>query len=197
LLGLKSLPSADALGDWLRRLGKSKTGINALAQVNKSVLRGALHNCKQVTLDIDATPILSSKADAKYTYLKERGYMPMVGHIEQTGQIVSMQFRRGNTPPAKANLEFIKQCEFALPGGVHVSKLRIDAAGYQAAILDYATERGIEFAIRAKMSGELRQMILSQDESSWKPVIGRDGTPSDSQSNCRMIHLMNHRHPSP
>lgn len=31
ILGLNSLPSPDALGDWLRRLGKAKVGINALS----------------------------------------------------------------------------------------------------------------------------------------------------------------------
>ena len=191
VLGLKTLPSADALGDWLRRLGKSKVGINALAQINKRLLSAALHDCKKVTLDIDATAVLTDKSDAKYTYLKERGYMPMVGHIEEVSQIVSMQFRRGNVPPAKDNLGFIKQCVSALPSGVSLSKLRIDAAGYQATILDYAFDHNIEFAIRAKMSRELRKMIVSHAESDWQPVMMRDGTLSEHESSCRMIHMMN------
>lgn len=116
--------------------------------------------------------------------------MPVVGHIEEVSQIVSMQFRRGNVPPAKANLGFIKQCMAALPNGVQVSKLRIDAAGYQAAILDYAVEQNIDYAVRAKMSAELREMILSQAESDWQPVTARNGKPSNEESSCRLIHMM-------
>jgi len=191
VFGLEQIPSADALGDWLRRLGKSKTGINALSHVNKILLGAALHDCKQVTLDIDATAIFSKKAETRYTYLKERGYMPMVGHIEQTGQIVSMAFRRGNVPPAKDNLGFIKQCVSALPTGVCVTKLRIDAAGYQAAILDYAFEHDIEFAVRAKMSQGLRELIMSRAESDWCPLVERDGKTSETESSCRLVHSMN------
>lgn len=62
ILGLGTIPSADAMGDWLRRLGRSKTGINALAQINKSLLSAALHKVKQVTLDIDATPFFVPNA---------------------------------------------------------------------------------------------------------------------------------------
>lgn len=116
--------------------------------------------------------------------------MPMVGHIEEVSQIVSMQFRRGNVSPAKANLGFIKQCMNALPDSVRVSKLRIDAAGYQAAILDYAVEHQIAYAVRAKMSGELREMILSQADSAWLPVVARNGELCNEESSCRLIHMM-------
>lgn len=196
LLGLGSIPSADAMGDWLRRLGKSAVGINALAQINRSLISSALHKCKRVTLDVDATAILCSKKESKYTYLKERGYMPMVGHIEEVSQIVSVQFREGNESPAKDNLGFIKQCMKALPNGVSVSKLRIDAAGYQSAILDYAVEHRIGYAIRAKMSRELREMILSKADSDWHSVITRRGTQSAEESSCRLTHIMQaSRHP--
>ena len=37
----------------------------------------------------------------------------MVGHIAEVGQIVAVDFRRGNAPPAKDNLGFITQCRQA------------------------------------------------------------------------------------
>jgi tRNA A58 N-methylase Trm61 len=37
----------------------------------------------------------------------------MVGHIAETGQIVSCDFRQENASPAKNNLEFIQQCQQA------------------------------------------------------------------------------------
>jgi len=61
-----------------------------------------------VTPDIDATEIVADKAQAQWTYNKNEGFMPMVGHIAQTGQVVAVDFRPGNIPSAQGNLAFIK-----------------------------------------------------------------------------------------
>ncbi len=105
-----------------------------------------------MTLDIDATEIIAHKADAKWTYNKNKGFMPMVGHIAETGQVVAVDFRQGNVPPAQDNLAFIQQCQQSLPEGCALNALRIDAAGYQTKIIEYCDTQGIEYAIRAKTS---------------------------------------------
>ena len=61
----------------------------------------------------------------------------------------------------------------------------------QSAILDYAQEHTIEFAVRAKMSQELREMIVAQRNCTSQPIVKRDGTLSERESSCRMIHMMN------
>ena len=61
--------------------------------------------------------------------------MPMVGHIAETGQIVAVDFRHGNVPPAKDNKPFIQQCQQSLPEDCTVKALRIDAAGYQTKVI--------------------------------------------------------------
>ena len=137
------------LGNWLRRMGQSRAGLRGLEALNRHLLKAALGTRRSVTLDLDATAILCDKRETRYTYLYERGYMPIVAHIAEVGMILSPLFRHGNVPPSTDNLEFILQCEKALPAGVKIRHLRIDAAGYQAAILDYAAEQGMAFAIRA------------------------------------------------
>jgi hypothetical protein len=109
VLGLEQVPQADALGNWLRRMGKNSHSIAAWNQVNQAVLRSTLHNRKAITLDIDATEVVANKAEAQWTYKNNRGYMPMVGHIAETGQIVACDFRQGNTSPAKENLDCDQQ----------------------------------------------------------------------------------------
>ena len=118
VLNLKAIPSATTLGDWLRRVGNNPKISAAWVAVNQAVLHSALHHCQQVTLDIDATEVVSNKVSADWTYKQNKGFMPMVGHIAQTGQIVAVDFRRGNVPPNKDNLAFIKQCQQSLPAGV-------------------------------------------------------------------------------
>ena len=164
VLGLAQIPKADSLGDWLRRMGKHPQFTTAFSAVNQLVLQSALHKRKAITLDIDATEIIAAKADARWTYKSNRGYMPMVGHIAETGQIVACDFREGNTPPAKDNLKFILQCQNSLPAGCYLQNLRIDAAGYQVDIIKHCDQQCIDYAIRAKMSAYLKEMILSAPE---------------------------------
>jgi hypothetical protein len=100
VLDINQLPKATTLGDWLRRMGGQPEAQSAWAKVNQALLQSALHPCKKVTLDIDATEIVAYKAEAQWTDNKNKGFMPMVGHIAQTGQVVAVDFRKGNVPPA-------------------------------------------------------------------------------------------------
>lgn len=108
LLGM-CVPSPDAMGGWLRRMGSGK-GLSGLRAVHKKQLKWALKReaAKDYTLDIDATQIIAEKHDAHYTYKGEKGYMPMVGHLAENGLVVHEQFREGNEAPASRNLAFIK-----------------------------------------------------------------------------------------
>lgn len=75
---------------------------------------------------MDATEVIANRANAKWTYKNNKGYMSMVGHITQTGKMVATGFRVGNMTPAKDNLAFIQHCRNALPIGIKINKLRMD-----------------------------------------------------------------------
>ena len=151
VLGIDQFPQATTLGDWLRRMGAQPQIRDAWVKVNQALLQSALHRCKQVTLDIDATEIVADKADA------------------------AVDFRQGNVPPAQDNLGFIQQCQRSLPAGCTVKALRIDAAGYQTGIIKYCDENGIEYAIRAKSSAALREQIEAVKDSDWQPLEDKKG----------------------
>ena len=185
VLDLKKLPRATTLGDWLRRMGNQPHIQDAWVKVNKALLQSALHRCKKVTLDIDATEIIAHKADAKWTYNKNKGFMPMVGHIAETGQVVAVDFRHGNVPPAQDNLAFIQQCQQSLPEGCALNALRIDAAGYQTKIIEYCDTQGIEYAIRAKTSAAMRAQIEAASASDWQPLLDKQGKPISGQDTYR------------
>ena len=182
-------PTTQAIGTWLRRLGKDNQGIKALSKINKTLLSAALCNCKNITLDIDASEVIANKTSAQWTYKGNKGYMPMVGHIAQTSQIVATDFRQGNTSPAKDNLEFIKHCQKALPKGVKVNKLRIDGAGYQAGIIDFCFDKNIGFAIRAKMCKSLKDIIIDKNNN-WQALRNKDGKTIKAQETFRMQHFI-------
>lgn len=185
VLNLDKLPSATTLGDWLRRMGKVPSIEDAWVAINQAVLQSALHRCKEVTLDIDATEIIADKTSAQWTYNKNKGFMPMVGHIAQTGQIVAVDFREGNVPPAQDNLAFIRQCQQSLPEGCTLNALRIDSAGYQTKIIAYCDEHGIEYAIRAKSSASMRAQFEAASDSDWQPLIDKKGEPINGEDTYR------------
>ena len=185
VLALKKLPQATTLGDWLRRVGAQLQTQDAWVKVNRALLQSALHRRKKVTLDIDATEIVAHKADARWTYNKNKGFMPMVGHIAETGQVVAVDFRQGNIPPAQDNLAFIQQCQQSLPEGCALEALRIDAAGYQTNIIEYCDEQHIQYAIRARSSAAMRAQIEAASDSNWLPLFDQQGEAVCGQDTYR------------
>lgn len=193
LLGLKNIPQPDSVGDWLRRMGIS--GVNALSLINKELCRIALKDTKKITLDIDASEIISNKRDAKKTYKFNHGYMPMIGHIAEINHVIETDFREGNIAPKARNLEFIKKCRENLPSGVKLSNLRIDCAGYQKSIIKYCDEEKIHFAIRAIMSQSLKSYINTLDENDWDIVIKSDSTESQMASHRTSHKISDYKEP--
>ena len=117
--------------------------------------------------------------------------MPIVGHIAETGMAAGAEFRGGPVSPNARNCEFVRQCERALPRGVEARRARIDAAGYQARIINRFTSRGIGYAIRARLDQSVAGQTGALDESRWQPFIERDGTASLAQQTARFLHSMN------
>ena len=83
---LGRIPSSDAAGDWLRRMGEGK-GLDGLASANRRFLKRGLKydGLTGYTLDIDATGIESQKEAAAMTYKGYTGYMPIIGNLAENG----------------------------------------------------------------------------------------------------------------
>jgi hypothetical protein len=170
ILEMERMPSTDATGDWLRRSGNNG-GLEGLGKVNRKVLKRALKHegHKGYTLDIDATAIEAEKESAKMTYKGYTGYMPMVGHLAENGLIVGDEFREGNDSPGSRNLAFLKYCERQLPKGKWINAFRADSAAYQAKVLNYCQDNGIEFGIGADLDKAVKGVIKNMREDEWRP----------------------------
>jgi len=184
LLKLEGVPSSDAVGNWLRRTGSGK-GFDGLARVQRRLLRKLLKKQSNTahTLDLDATQIVAEKRSAQWTYKGEKGYMPMVGHLAESGLIVGEAFREGNVSPAADNLGFIKYCEAQLPRGHRIEAVRADSAAYQAGILNYCEKSGKVFAIGGALDSSVKAAIAQIPEDAWQ--TWRDGELAET------VHSMN------
>ena len=77
-----------------------------------------------------------------------------------------------------------------MPDGVSVSHVRIDAAGYQAAVINHAMDSAMGFAIRAKMDSAVKETISEIKDCEWYPLVHRDGSESDKEQVCNTLHVM-------
>jgi len=173
LLKQETLPSTDAVGDWLRRTGAGE-GMNGLSRLNQRIVATRIRQAGTTahTLDIDASQIIAEKEAAQFTYKSEQGYMPMIGHLAEAGVVIHEEFREGNIAPASGNLEFIKDCETRLPKGHAIASVRIDSAGYQAGIFNYCEQTGKTFAIGGRLDAPTLKAIEAIPESDWKQYAG-------------------------
>lgn len=191
LLGLEKIPSTDAVGDWLRRTG-SGPGLSGLRSVNQGLVELALRHDERTdyTLDIDATLIEADKDSAACTYKGFKGYAPMVGHLAENGLVLLDEFREGNDSPQSRNLEFLKSCIARMPSGKRIARFRADSASYQARIIDYCEDHGIEFAIGADRDEGVLKSISGIEE--WREygdgLIGETShSMNASKSSFRLI----------
>ena len=189
LLDIPCFPSSRAVGAWLHRMSKEQSVTKAQQAVNQLLLQATLGNCKRVTLDIDATEVIAHNSTALWTYKGNKGYMPMLGHIAETGQVVAYDFRRGNVPPSKDNLTFIQHCVQSLPEGFAFKSLRADAASYQQSIIKYCEQQNMKYAIRAKMSSNIKDMIKQIADADWQPILANNGKAT-RQSTYRTVQYI-------
>lgn len=185
LLQIKKIPSTSATGDWFRFLGNQKLGFIGLSRFNSIVNKRALKATgkRDFTLDIDATQIVAHKKHAKFTYKGERGYMPIIGHIAETGMVIHDEFRDGNISPSTRNFEFIKSCLSKMPNGIIVSRFRADSASYQASIFNLCEEKSAKFAIGGRLDESVKEIISQLKPEAWKKYQG-------TSSITRVTHCM-------
>lgn len=181
LLGLTAqnkIPDPDTMGDWLRRMGdpeKGKQGLVSLGQVRDKLLTQLLARDKRkdYTLDVDATFTAGEKYEAQWSYLKAKGYMPMLGFLFEPEICLHDEFREGNEAPASGQLEFYRECKKHLPSGKMIARYRADSASYQSQVVNELESDLVNWAITAGQDVAVKAAIRAIPEKDWRePVAG-------------------------
>ncbi len=183
VLGIKRVPTSDALGDWLRRQGRK--GEEFVKKINREIVSGYLkrENKKEYTLDIDATVIEGEKAEALKTYKGNKGYVPILGHLEENGLIISYEFREGNEPPSARNVEFYEKCKGEVPVGKRIKEFRGDSASYQKRLIEELERDEVRYAIGGRVDEAVKEAIKVIPKERYREY-----------GNCKIsetIHIMN------
>lgn len=122
------------------------------------------------TLDLDAKIIESHKREAQPTYKGFTGYQPLCGVWAELGMVLADEFRDGNVRAAQGLRRFYQRLRRRLPEQVERVRLRSDSAAYEHELIGQLVEDGVEFAISADMTEQLRAACQALAEEEWQPL---------------------------
>ena len=191
LIGRNEIPEPDTVGDWLRRMGDPETGQRGLKGLDevRDKMNGKIFKrdgIRQYTLDADATEIIGEKADALFTYHGDKGYMPMLGYLYETGICLYDEFREGNVAPAFGQKGFYLRCKERMPRGKKIAHYRADSASYQAELFNLLEVDGVRYAITADQDKAVKKVIGLIDPKEW-----REPVPGCGHQIAETVHCMN------
>ena len=186
-LGLQRLPSADALGDWLRRYGKAG-GERVVQRTDKEMIRPYLKSLgEELTIDPDATIIEADKREAEWTYQKVKGYQPLLAYVNEV--CIHHEFRAGSVTAGTGALQFIKEYEKKIPKGKRLY-LRSDSAWYQAEVINHYSQGRRTFSITADQDSAVKAAQAQIPEAQWQKFYNREGLATDREI-AETVHCMN------
>ncbi len=176
LLCNDTVPDPDTVGDWLRRMG-SGAGLKGPARVREILNHRLIRRdgVEEYTLDVDATGITCDKDEAFFTYKGNKGYMPMLGFLYESGLCIYDEFREGNVSPGSGVRGFYRECRARMPEGKRIGRYRADSASCQAALINELDEDGVVYAITAVQDVAVKAEIAAIAQGEWKEPEGGCG----------------------
>jgi hypothetical protein len=190
--GLRRVPAATTLGDWLRRTGASDAGMTGLARVadRLTACRHKREGRTDYTLDVDTTIIKAQKADATRAYEGTVGYQPMVGFLDETRWLLHDTFRTGSASPQAGGGAFIEGCRRRMPRGTRIAEVRSDSAFYNHAVTEYCHAKGITYTIAADWDSAVKKACASLPDDAWEPIPVVKGEPR--REVAETVHTLEH-----
>ncbi len=162
-------------GSFIPAESKALAGLNEVKRRMIAAYVDAVHPGWEVTLDVDAQLIETSKAEAKYCYEGCKAFQPLEVSWAETMLVLGDEFRDGNVPASKDTKRVVDEAFAMLPPGKWRVKVRSDSA-YEQGILDHWNGRGWGFAVSADMSRQLREEIERLAADAWRLwKLGKDG----------------------
>lgn len=183
------LPAAPTARQWLERtfheeglvsarpvqgsfIPAESAGLAGLGAVRDHSVRAYVSSVRpggEVTLDVDAHLVESSKREAMPTYEGFRGYQPMLVVWAETSLVLADEFRDGNVPAGKDLARMVDGAYASLPYREEgwTVRVRSGSAAYDQEVLDHWGGRGWKFAVSADMSRQLRAEIDKLAPQDW------------------------------
>lgn len=133
----------------------------------------------EITLDQDATFILTNIAQALWNYKKQRSLQALNMYCHEYDMMVATEYRDGNVNPGQGQLEQLKNFLAFLPEGIKKVRFRSDSAGYQIDLMKFCAEGKetgvgvIDFAISCPVYASFLEAVKAVREEDWHEL--KDG----------------------
>lgn len=165
----EALSERPAQGSFIPRESAGLEGLRELERQGLRAYISAVGPDRQLTMDVDAHLVESSKREALFTYEGFRGYQPLIVTWAETGLVLADQFRDGNVPAGKGIAELVDEAYDSLPAHPEgwVVGVRSDSAAYDQKVLNHWNSRGWRFAVSADMTKQLRAEIDKLLPGEW------------------------------
>jgi hypothetical protein len=131
------------------------TPLAGLREPNRQLIWSYINKMKpgeEVTLDVDAQLVQTTKGNALYCYDGYKAFQPIEVEWAETGLVLADEFRQGNVPAGKDIKRIVDEAFDILPPASWKVKVRSDSAAYQQDTLDHWSSRGWHFAVSADMT---------------------------------------------
>ena len=184
MLGVKEIPTAKSVGDWLRRMancevqGKGADGqwtvggyANGLARMQDlhyEIATTTLREMRPVLssmLDFDACGIEGEKKCDRKMYSGEKGTMSYLAFVDDVCLMAELE--PGNHSPSdnisKRVASCFDICDFT---GTRMLQFRSDSAAFESAVINDCVARGITYYIRADNDSAVSKAYATVDD--WR-----------------------------
>ena len=188
------IPAAETARQWLDKFhdeelmsGQPQQGafiplesasLAGLREPNRQVIWSYIEKMKpgqEVTLDVDAHLVETTKANAFYCYDGRKAFQPIEVEWAETGLVLAEEFRQGNVLAGTDMKRIVDEAFAMLPAGEWEVRVRSDSAAYQQDVLDHWQGRRWQFAVSADMSVQLRQAIEALPADAWQMWYAEKG----------------------
>ena len=175
---LRRLPSERTLSRWLGQMTEClRDRLQALLR-EVAFATWTAAALSRVTLELDGTTLRTGNcvegAERGFTphHPKDPSYYPLTAHLAQTGQILGVWNRPGNTHDSVGAVERLQEllAEIRAQLGPVPLEVRLDGAFCQKAILELLTASGVEYAIKMPLWKWLEVQPRIAQRKQWTRV---------------------------
>jgi hypothetical protein len=176
---LRSIPEERTLARWLGRFDRKSLQI--LGRVSQDLVFDAVRRLKlrTLTLDVDGT-VVSTGLQAEWALRgfnphrrKVPSYYPILSHLAETGQILSLKNRPGNVHDGKRGVTFVRDLIGLVRsqmGRAVRLQMCMDGAFFLREVLTTLLRSDVGFAIKVPMHHWLDLKPRIQMRMRWDPV---------------------------
>lgn len=200
-LGVKEIPTAKAVGDWLRRMANREVmgmsadkvacyggyadGLNRMQGIHYELACKVLTDMNSSVskmLDFDACAITGSKKCDVRMYNGERGTMSYLAFIDNICLMAELEV--GNHSPSDSISKRVASC-FALCQrlGIEILQFRSDSAAYVSEMINECSSQSKKFYIRADNDSAVKRAYGTVDN--WRK------SKTDTYELGTTVHCMN------